>query len=547
MPSTNKTSHVILTLTSCTAEIWGLKTLDKSKVFKIHYGGRSAYVHQRLFVSRKNDAREQLADRGLVITSNKDWQELLDGIDEIVRFEKAPLLEHPGWTGNFFAQANRKVYAPDAQPKPDVMFARSTVVASSKGTYAGWREDVAEPLTGQTIPMIAVLAALAAPMVRFSGEDLNFGLEFSGPPESGKTLSLFLMASTTGRHSALANFNATMAGTEDMFPDYNDSPFPIDEANLAERGGAAFMKNFAFRMANGTMKVTRFQRDRAQYRFIFATTANAPFYSQLGAYDPETAGAALQRLIPIRVPADNSLGVFDFLPENFASSRALATHLKDAMARQYGTPMRRLLQSLVDARARDEQALLRNIQSKISTFEDAVGVAAASRGGTRASSAFGLLYAAGCFGKLIGVLPAGWDCLAACVAAYRNYQAQLPAHTPLPARLLTIAKRPETLDLRGAELPSLTDNEVERHGAFLTLGVGGRVELLLTDDLKRTCFSDWTGISKTSEFTALNLRGGSHIGKHRRIRRGHKKERYICFVLPSALASLISPAGGTEQ
>ena len=174
-------------------------------------------------------------------------------------------------------------------------------------------------------------------------------------------------------------------------------------------------------------------------------------------------------------------------------------------------------------------------------------MAAASRGRTRASSAFGLLYAAGCFGKLIGVLPTGWNCLAACVAAYRNYQAQLPAHTPLSARLLTIAKRPETLDLRGAELPSLSDDEVERHGAFLTLGVGGRVELLVTDEFRRTCFPDWKGISKTSEFTSVNLRGGSHIGKHRRIRRAHKKERYICFVLPSALASLISPAVGTEQ
>ena len=320
-----------------------------------------------------------------------------------------------------------------------------------------------------------------------------------------------------------------------MFSAYNDSPFPIDEANLAERGGAAFMKDFAFRMANGTVKVTKFQHDRAQHRFMFATTANAPFYSQLGGFDPDTAGAALQRLIPIKIPPENPLGVFDFLPSGFASSGALATHLRDATHAHYGTPMRRFLQCLVDARARDEEGLKSRILGKIDAFEEAVGVAATQRGRTRASSAIGLLSAAGSFARHIGVLPQAWDCKSACIAAYRNYQSQLPSHTPLVARLLTIATRPETLNLRSGGLPTLSDAQVEQHGAFIIHGVGRRVELLITDSLKRIYFADWQKISQTPEFLGLNLRGGSHIGKHRRIRLSVKKERYICFVLPTSL------------
>lgn len=109
------------------------------------------------------------------------------------------------------------------------------------------------------------------------------------------------------------------------------------------------------------------------------------------------------------------------------------------------------------------------------------------------------------------------------------------SHTPLVTRLLTIATRPETLDLRSVQLPTLSDAQVEQHGAFLIHGVGRRVELLITDSLKRTHFADWQRISETADFRAINLRGGSHIGKHRRIRQSDKKERYICFVLPTSL------------
>ena len=111
----------------------------------------------------------------------------------------------------------------------------------------------------------------------------------------------------------------------------------------------------------------------------------------------------------------------------------------------------------------------------------------------------------------------------------------LTGYTPLVTRLLTIATRPETLDLRSGELPTLSDAQVEQHGAFLIHGVGRRLELLITDSLKRTYFADWRRISQTPEFLGLNLRGGSHIGKHRRIRQSAKKERYICFVLPISL------------
>jgi hypothetical protein len=537
MHAHNKTSHVVLELSNSTpCEIWGLKTLSKSKVFKLRYGARAAYVYQRLFVSRKNEARELLADHGIVITSNTDWNEILKGIDEVVHFKEDLLIEHPGWTKEYFAQPNGKVYAPAGRPNPRVMFERSREVAACKGTYKGWREQIAVPLTAQTIPMLAILAGLAGPMLRFSGENLNFGFEFSGPPETGKSTCLAIMASTTGRPDSLTNFNVTLAGLEDMFSAHNDSPFPVNEANLAERSDGKFMKDFAFRLAEGKIKVTRFHSGRAHYRFVYGTSANTAFHTKLRAYDPDDANGAFQRLLPIRIEKhDDGRGVFDFLPDGFDTFGALADHLNGTMERQHGTPMRRLLQCLVDARARDEEGLKAQIQRKIHAFEMAVGVAGTKRGKTRASTHFGILYAAGCFAKLSGVLPADWDCLSACLAAYRNYQSQLPAQTPLVARLNTIARRPDTFDLRTGKLPTLSDAEVERHGAFLHLGKGKRLELLITEALMHRYFPDLATIKHTAEFQAINLRDREHSTKQRTIRRGPGKERVFCFVLPSAL------------
>jgi hypothetical protein len=534
---TTKRKHppIVLELPSgAVGRLTGLKTVENNLMLKVRYNDRSAFVHQRLFVTRKNDARERLADQGVTITSDRDWRVICDSVGEVAHFREAAVIETPGWSDVCFVQPNRRIYVPTGAKRPKVIFERDNAVASAMGTLRGWRKKVAEPLTGQSIPMLAILAGLAAPLLPFGDEDLNFGFEFSGAAAAGKTTCLSLMASTTRHPSNMLNFNATMAGLEDVFTAYNYNSFPIDEANLAQRE-RSFMKDFAFRMANGTVKLTRHQPRRARYRFIFATTSNVPFNAHLTASDPDSAGAALQRLIPINIPADRDLGVFDFLPDAFDNSGALAAHLRDAMATEHGTAMPGFLQHLVNARAADEPALRTKIDVSVREFEAAAGVAATQRGRSRASSQIGLLYAAGRLAQECRVLPRTWNCLAACLACYRNYQALLPAHTPLLARLLTIAKRPQTLDLRAGKLTSLTDAKVSQHGAFLLSGVRGRVELLITDDLKQAYFGDWQTISTTPEFAAVNLRGASHVGKERKIRLGNERERYICFILPQAI------------
>ena len=314
-------------------------------------------------------------------------------------------------------------------------------------------------------------------------------------------------------------------------------PFPVDEANLADSSDKLFVKDFAFRMANGVPKVTRNQPDRAQYRFVFCTTANEPIREALGKMNGDTSGAALQRLMPLRIDGSRPEGVFTFVPDRFASSGDFATYLGDTIELQYGTPLRGMLQALVNSRATNPEKLLETVRAKIDEFEDRAGVSATLRGKSRATSAFGLLYAAGRFAIAKKVLPESWDCMAACLAVYRNYQSCLPDQTPLATRLLTIAKRPETLDLRSGAIPRLSDAQRDQHGAFIKRGKGGRVELLLTEYVRREFFPDWTPLKLTAEFKAVNLAAKDHDGQQRQVREGKPKERFICFVLPPELVA----------
>ena len=339
--------------TGTTFKIAGCKSLERTKIFKITYGSATGYVPRDEFVMHKAEARASLQKQGVPITSNKDWAAIIDAIEEVRVFKRKPLIEHPGWTGPYFADATGKVYSPERMLRGTAVFEPASQNTSSRGTWKQWRDQVAVPLTGQAIPMIAVMTAFAAPLLHLIGEPYNFGLEFCGPPATGKTSCLAIMASVSGNPAHIPNFNVSLAGLEAMFKEHRDRGFPIDEANLVDARNSTFFKEFAFRLANGSIKVTAFQPDRAYYRFIFATTANQPFFETLTGFDMDTAGAAVQRLLPLKIAQDSEFGVFDFLPEGFSDSGALATYLHDAIGRQYGTIMRRFLQCLVDRRAHD--------------------------------------------------------------------------------------------------------------------------------------------------------------------------------------------------
>jgi hypothetical protein len=276
-----------------TATVYGRKTLGRTDYLKIKYRGKLGAVPYELFVDKRADARVALKNQGVRIISDADWRAIVEAVVTIEKFTAEPLVEQPGWAGSYFALKDGTVFTPENKAKGKAIFERLPRKDLAQGQLSEWQTQIAVFLEGQYLPMVGVLAAFAAPLVAIAGETQNFGFELSGPPASGKSTWLALYASVAGKPSRIPTFNSTKAGLEGMFKEFRDMPFPIDEANLADSGDKQFMKDFAFRMANGIPKVTAFQPDRAQYRFVFATTANRPFYEALSDVNGDTSGAAL--------------------------------------------------------------------------------------------------------------------------------------------------------------------------------------------------------------------------------------------------------------
>ena len=513
----------------------GLVSLAGSNVFRVRYGRNTGYVFQRALVSKAVEAKEALADQGVVIINPADWRSLTQAFAGIDRFGKAPLIEQPGWTGSYYALPSGKVFRPKGDPRPQVMFKRQRSFIASKGKLKDWRDTIAKPLTGQVIPMVAILGALAAPLLRIIGDNENFGFEFSGPPETGKTTSLKVMASVSGNPQTVPTFNATLAGFEDRFHEFNDAPYPIDEANLAERNGPDFIKDFVFSMANGRARETRFAKDRTGHRFVFGSSANRPFFESLASTNTHIADAAIQRLLPLVVDEDSEFGVFDHLPPGYATSGELATHLKRAMEANYGTALKQFLKRLVEAQAHDAEGVRQQIELKIASFEAAVGLADSARGKSRASTAFGLLYAAGVFAQMHGILPAEWEVRAACLKGYERYRATLPNLKPWRARVAELLARPGIVRLEKRDLPEMSDEQVAQHGVFLRNGAKGRVELLIDSHTQHTHFPDWQSLMQTADFAGSVKADKGHATVHRQIRSNKDRERMGCIIVPPEL------------
>ena len=515
--------------------IRGCTSLSGERYFKINYRGRSAYVAQGLFVAEKVEARKGLRASGVTITSDPDWRAIVQAIEDVKRFPPRPLLDKPGWIDGYYAEANGYVHTPRGKPRGKSIFPPMiTAGAGIPGSHQEWLSRVALPLTGQNLPIFFVLLALASPLIRFF-ETHNFGFELWGPPAKGKTTLLSLMASVVGNPMHLADFNSTQAGREKQFPLMNDRPFPVDEVNLMSVGDRQELINFAFRMANGSVKASFFAQDHAHYRFIFATSSNRPIHEIVGAGDTSTSAAALQRLFPLRVSEDE-LGVFDFTPDGFAGSGAFATSLGQAMTEVFGTPYREFMKSVVRSRAANSAQFDNTVRTFVARFTAEVGVSETGAGQSRASNAIGLVYATGEFAKARGVIPTEWDCFAACLAVYRNYQAQLPDQTPLAARLASIISDADTKDLRSLpDLPRMSKRQFNRHGAFINNGIKGRVELLITPEARQRWFPDWRSLITKSEFDLLNLGKKPRYEVQRSVRAGKGKEWFAAFSIPPSL------------
>lgn len=506
------------------------------------YQGAQALLPYADFALNRSQLWTRMAQQGLILVSKAARTSIIEQVEGLHEWTPRLIFSRPGWFEGQFVTASGKVYAPPQATKGLVGFQANPIKCSKRGAHARWLAQVAAPLAGHHIPCFAIMACFAAPLLGLVGRTDNFGFELSGAGGKGKSTTQRLMASVVGPamekdSGYITTFNMTHAGLEESMRSHSDMPFIIDEANLfgLGSGGRAdhrAMRDFSFQMGSGTTKRRYGSPNQEGFRFIFVTSANEPFHQLLGHAYRDTANAASDRLMSITVP-EGDAGVFGPLPPGYQNYRQFTQTLETGMAEQYGTAMGKFLWVLVRDRQRDEAALLAKLLRRIDAFKRHVGVNENNGSDVRVAEAFGLVYAAGFYARRIGVLPSAFDCMEAASYCYTNYRCTVPVRQSLPDRISAIATRAETLTVDRTALPTLSDEEMERIGAFIRV-VKGETLLLMTPNFGGRLFPDWPSLSRTAEFQALNKADKDSRGRgyHCRVRANSSVDWFYAFRLP---------------
>ncbi|MDX5627314.1 MULTISPECIES: DUF927 domain-containing protein [unclassified Brenneria] len=223
----------------------------------------------------------------------------------------------------------------------DVVF-QSTEASSREyataGTLTQWQGDVAARCAGNPVPMMAVCAALAGPLLHLLDVDSG-GFHFMGDSSSGKSVAALVACSVWGEpRSFKRNWNATSTGLEGLATMRNDTVLILDEIGEAP---AREIGGLIYQLGNGTGrqrgKVNGMARPVNTWRTMLISTGELTVgkYMESGG-QPAKAG---QEMRLSDVPAQRRYGVFDDLhgmarphnPDNAAECRGAGRAFVEAL------------------------------------------------------------------------------------------------------------------------------------------------------------------------------------------------------------------------
>ena len=273
----------------------------------------------------------------------------------------------------------------------------------ARGTLADWRAGVAALASDHALPMLAISAALAGPMLHLAGLE-GGGVNFFGASSKGKTTLLQLAASVWGRGSSpgyVRAWRATANGLEGAAASATDTCLILDELGTVEaRDAAAGL----YSLANGQGKA-RAARDGAlrepkTWRALVLSSGELPTEAKLSE-DRRHKPRAGQLVRMLDTPADRGFGygAFDSAgPEGDAG--LLAKALKQAAITSHGTAGPAFVRQIIEADVSGDA-----VRTEIAAFTQEHVPPGADGQIDRAAQRLGLVAAAGELATQFGLVP----------------------------------------------------------------------------------------------------------------------------------------------
>ena len=345
----------------------------------------------------------ELLSMGLEIASGRKGKLLLDRYLSQAKTDIfARCVDRLGWYGCAYVLPDA-VYGEEAAELivPQGLPAENPF--RQKGTLEEWQEHVGSLCSGNSRLVLAVCAAVAAPLLEPLGQESG-GIHLVGGSSLGKTTALRVAGSVCGGGPSgfIKQWRATDNGLESVAAAHCDALLCLDEMGQA---GGKVVSEVAYMLANGQGK-SRASRDGQTrkshtWRVLFLSTGEITLADKL-AEDGKSRVKAGQAVRVVDIPADAGagLGLFEVL-HGCESADLFARQLKEASNNYYGTPLRVFLKALVA----DRDALTHQVQEFMRTFEAENCPEGADGQVKRVCGRFAMLAAAGELGTSLGVLP----------------------------------------------------------------------------------------------------------------------------------------------
>ena len=236
--------------------------------------------------------------------------------------------------------------------------------------------------------------------------DFEHRIGFLGPQNTGKTQLLATAGASWGDDPDVTRgyndrWSSTVAAAMSRIGMSNDGYGGFDETSVAalkkarKAGSAAEVAAKIMMLSDGA------ERDRyggplhsQPSRVMYVSSGNASLVEYLEGH-PDVVAAHETRLITIRTDGDGREGIFDTVPKGFKTAAEAGNKLDWARKSHHGWLGQEFIRRLVDARFKDEAALIGTVEAYMEEFHQAAASITRAAPMDRVWRPFALAYATG--------------------------------------------------------------------------------------------------------------------------------------------------------
>lgn len=347
-----------------------------------------------------------LADRDLPINSSRQ-KCLAHYLSKCGSDRRVKLVANTGWhehgSGSAFVLPSATI---GDSPDNSVMLSGNRSGAYARaGTLSDWRAGVARLANGQDIPMLAISAALAGPLLYLTGSE-GGGVNFFGGSSGGKTTSLQCAASVWGRGENpgfIHSWRSTANSLEAVAALMTDTALCLDEMGTSEaKDTSAAVYALANGIGKGRADRSGDARQSKTWRVMVLSTSEIALDQKL-AEDRGRKAKAGQLVRLLDIGADRGFGhrCFNHV-DGYSGGSALADAIKAESQSSYGTAGPAFVAALIGLGL--DQATSR-ARAHMEAFERRAVPVGSDGQVQRAARRFALIVAAGALAHEFGIVP----------------------------------------------------------------------------------------------------------------------------------------------